>query len=176
MPFAAHPKTVPVGASADWVWDTTTTGGAYDVSVYGPDRFLRRFAGTVTVGGRATGGVPHVSVVRDTRGRRTLQLLLENTGTGELRFELVANDFVEHRETARPWVRAQDDALAARRVGLLRRGRHRGRCARVPVPVRRARGALTRADPWGSAGAVRPRRRRDGKPGASWHRASRLVS
>jgi phospholipase C len=100
MPFAAHPKTVPVGATADWAWDTTTTAGAYDVSVYGPDRFLRRFAGTVEVGGPATGGIPHVSVVRDTRGRRTLQLLLENTGRAELRFVLVANDFVEHRETA----------------------------------------------------------------------------
>jgi phospholipase C len=100
LPFRAEPRTIAAGASSEWVWETAATDGRYDVSVYGPDRFLRRFAGTVVPGDRTDVGLPHASVVADHRGRPALQVVLENDGHAEVRFDLSSNDFVEHTDTA----------------------------------------------------------------------------
>ncbi|MBT2383175.1 phosphocholine-specific phospholipase C [Streptomyces sp. ISL-11] len=45
LPFAGTPFTVAPGERAEYVWQTSGTGGAYDFTVYGADGFLRRFKG-----------------------------------------------------------------------------------------------------------------------------------
>jgi phospholipase C len=96
LPFRADPHTLTPGASRNWVWETSQTEGRYDVSVYGPDRFLRRFAGTVAAGARPVGGLPHARVVATHGWTRSLEVVLENTGNRPVRFDLRSNDFVPH--------------------------------------------------------------------------------
>jgi phospholipase C len=47
LPFQPTPFTVAGGVRRSYDWDASKTAGAYDFSVYGPNRFLRRFTGTV---------------------------------------------------------------------------------------------------------------------------------
>lgn len=100
LPFRADPHTLPAGATTTWTWDTAATDGRYDVSVYGPDRFLRRFAGTVVPGTRTDVALPRATVTTAGRANRTLRVVLGNDGGAEVRYELRANDFVTHQATA----------------------------------------------------------------------------
>ncbi|MBL7490248.1 phospholipase C, phosphocholine-specific [Frankia sp. AgB1.9] len=94
LPFAATPYTLAAGGQATHTWPGgTTPDRTYDLSVYGPDRFLRRFAGD------ATGTSPVVSadlVLGRTPG---LKLALGNPSRGPLAFTLAANDFVTKTQT-----------------------------------------------------------------------------
>ncbi|MCJ1714760.1 phosphocholine-specific phospholipase C [Curtobacterium sp. VKM Ac-2922] len=101
LPFAATPHTLAGGAEARWTWQTAATAGRYDVSVYGPDRFLRRFAGTVVAGSGTDVAVPHAQLDQIPGRTPRLRVVLENAGRPEVRFTVVANDFVTHRATAR---------------------------------------------------------------------------
>jgi phospholipase C len=96
LPFTADPHTIPAGGDATWLWDTSQTDGLYDFSVYGPDRFLRRFAGAVVRGSRADIAIPHATAAVGASGSGVLKLTLVNDGGAEGRFELVANDFIDH--------------------------------------------------------------------------------
>ncbi|WP_189308900.1 phospholipase domain-containing protein [Streptomyces brasiliensis] len=90
--FAGTPFTVTKDGAKSYVWDTATTDGKYSFSVYGPDRFVRSFAGTVVPGGRNAGAVPQVKAGL-VPGHRTLRLQLSNGGRDQVRFTLTANDF-----------------------------------------------------------------------------------
>lgn len=90
LPFQAAPFDVRKGSARSYLWDSTKTDGSYDFSVYGPDRFLRRFAGTVITGTDVA--LPEASVELLSGGG--LRLTLANRGVGEVEFNLVANDFV----------------------------------------------------------------------------------
>ena len=98
LPFQADPHTLAAGATADWVWDAAATDGLYDVSVYGPDRFLRRFAGTVVRGDRRDVGIAHATAAVGAVGSRSLRVTLTNEGGAAVRFRLVGNDFTDHAE------------------------------------------------------------------------------
>lgn len=47
LPFAATPLLVPAAGAATYRWDSEKSGGVYDFTIFGPNGFLRRFAGTV---------------------------------------------------------------------------------------------------------------------------------
>ncbi|MGW0999246.1 phosphocholine-specific phospholipase C [Streptomyces sp. NPDC002523] len=90
--FAATPFTVTKDGAKNYVWDTATTDGKYSFSVYGPDRFVRSFAGSVVPAGRNTGAVPRIEAEL-VPGHRTLRLALSNGGRDQVRFTLTANDY-----------------------------------------------------------------------------------
>ncbi|KQM59632.1 phosphocholine-specific phospholipase C [Agreia sp. Leaf210] len=104
LPFESTPFTLATGSSATYVWNAAATGGAYDFSVYGPDRFLRRFAGTVRAAGAsgsagAAGAVPVVAGNPVRGERRSLRLELGNEGAAPVTYSLAANDFVEETQS-----------------------------------------------------------------------------
>jgi phospholipase C len=81
LPFAATPVLVPGGGRGRYTVDVHS--GRYEVSVYGPNGFLRHFAGT--------GGASTVSVALG-HGELTVSL-------GGGRYTLVGNDFTRRTET-----------------------------------------------------------------------------
>lgn len=92
LPFEATPYTVTKDGAKSHVWDTKATGGRYAFSIYGPDRFVRSFAGTVVPSGRNAGAVPIVKAeVVD--GARILRLQLSAGGRERVAFTLTANDY-----------------------------------------------------------------------------------
>jgi phospholipase C len=92
-PFTPTPVTVLQSAPGSYTWDTTTTGGQYAFSVYGPDGFLTSFAGTVVPAGENTGQVPSVTAARPSAGAATLQLTLASAGQQAVVYTLTANDY-----------------------------------------------------------------------------------
>ncbi|MFF4758400.1 phosphocholine-specific phospholipase C [Streptomyces sp. NPDC001292] len=90
--FEATPFTVTKDGAKRYVWDTATTDGKYAFSIYGPDRFVRSFAGSVVPSGRNTGAVPQVEAEL-VPGHRTLRLRLSSGGRDQVRFTLTANDY-----------------------------------------------------------------------------------
>jgi len=93
LPFQATPFTVSKTAQKSYVWEASQTDGQYDFSVYGPNRFLRRFAGTVAQGRHQDVGLPAVTAEIVSGRHRTVRLALHNDGAADIRFTLVANDF-----------------------------------------------------------------------------------
>ncbi|MET0805551.1 MAG: phospholipase domain-containing protein, partial [Lacisediminihabitans sp.] len=93
LPFQATPFTVSAAAPKSYLWDASQTDGQYDFSVYGPNRFLRRFAGTVVQGRHQDVGLPSVTAEIVSGRQRTVRLALHNDGAADIRFTLVANDF-----------------------------------------------------------------------------------
>ncbi len=89
-PFAAAPVIATAGRPGSYSWDSSQTDGAYDFSVYGPNGFLRRFAGSVVRTGQDDVGIPAVAASVD--GGK-LVLRLSNAGATQVRFSLAANDF-----------------------------------------------------------------------------------
>jgi phospholipase C len=94
LPFVATPFTVSKSAPASYRWNALLTGGHYDFSAYGPNRFLRRFAGRL----HPDEGGPAVSAELVGGRQRALRLTLENLGSGDIHFSLNAHDFVTDRK------------------------------------------------------------------------------
>ena len=90
VPFAATPVVVPAAGSDTYVWHGADTDGVYDFSAYGPNGFVRSFAGTVISGSRTDVGLPAVRADVDHNG---LRLRLHNAGHTPVRFTLTAVDF-----------------------------------------------------------------------------------
>jgi len=88
---ATGPKTYTV--------DTTTTSGSYNFSIYGPDHFIRSFAGTVAPDGDNSGQVPGVDVTVDTGQPRNLKITLTNEGQAAVQYTLTPNDYVGDQQT-----------------------------------------------------------------------------
>jgi phospholipase C len=88
---ATGPKTYTV--------DTTSTGGAYDFSIYGPDHFVRRFAGTVIPDGDNGDQVPDVSAKLGTGSTPTLKITLTNGGRAPVTYTLTPNDYEGQQQT-----------------------------------------------------------------------------
>ncbi|MBO0842413.1 MAG: DUF756 domain-containing protein [Nocardioides sp.] len=95
------PYTVGNSSPRDYVWDTVATGGAYAFSVYGPDRFVRTFAGQVVPAAQTTGAIPRVEVelVRGPGSSQKVQLTLHNDGSERVSYTLVGNDFLDRTQT-----------------------------------------------------------------------------
>jgi phospholipase C len=104
LPFASTPFTVAPRGTATYSWDSAAHGGAYDFSVYGPDRFLRRFAGSVVAASRADVPVPEAAAETVVDGRPLLRITLGNAGSPSVKYTLTANDFITRvrHETVKP--------------------------------------------------------------------------
>ncbi|MFF1902464.1 phosphocholine-specific phospholipase C [Kitasatospora sp. NPDC058218] len=73
-------------------------GGPYDLSVVGPNRFLRRFKGDATKAGRNAAVTASYAVEPGT-GKPALYFKLANTGTTALTFTIASNNY----RTDGPW-------------------------------------------------------------------------
>ena len=93
LAFEATPFTVSKDAEKTYVWPSGLTAGKYDFSIYGPDRFVRSFAGTVVSPLRRNDPVPVVDAELAPGRDASLRLTLANDGGGTVRFTLTANDF-----------------------------------------------------------------------------------
>lgn len=83
-----------------YVWDTTLTAGKYAFTVYGPDRFLTSFAGTIVPAGLNAGPVPVVTASLQSGPAKTVELTLANEGQEEILYTLTPNDYEGHPQTA----------------------------------------------------------------------------
>jgi phospholipase C len=79
--------------------DTTTTGGQYDFAIYGPDHFVRSFAGTVIPDGQNAGQVPSVDAKLGTGNTKTLKITLTNEGRTPVLYTLTPNDYEGEQQT-----------------------------------------------------------------------------
>jgi phospholipase C len=93
LPFRSTPYTVMPGTPRTHAWDATATGLKYAMSVYGPDRFVRSFAGTVIPADQGLAGVPTVTAALVTGPTPTLKITLANDGLQPIEFTLTPNDY-----------------------------------------------------------------------------------
>jgi phospholipase C len=96
---SATPFTVVDGASRSYVWATSATKGRYAFSIYGPDRFVRSFAGTVVAATSNGGQVPRVAAAPVPGSAPVLQLTLANDGNTQVTFTLTPNDYAGTAQT-----------------------------------------------------------------------------
>jgi phospholipase C len=96
QPLTASAVVAKRGTDGHYVFDTTATAGAYDVSVHGPNGFLRGFAGSVIPS--ATHDVAVPTVTAEIAGQ-TLRIKAGNTGKSSVRFTLTSNDYVHRTRT-----------------------------------------------------------------------------
>lgn len=91
------PYTVSNTKPRTYTWDATQTGGQYAFSIYGPDRFVRSFAGEVLPTDQTTGGIPRVEValVRGPGASQHVEFTLHNDGSEALTYRLLGNDFLD---------------------------------------------------------------------------------
>jgi phospholipase C len=91
---SATPFTVVSGASKTYTWTAARKDGyGYAFSIYGPDRFVRSFAGQVISAGTTSGQIPVVTATPVTGAAPSLQLSLANSGTAPVTYTLTAHDY-----------------------------------------------------------------------------------
>ncbi|WLQ43266.1 alkaline phosphatase family protein [Streptomyces laculatispora] len=94
LAFANTPYTVTEATPRSYTWDVKKTDGKYAFSVYGPDGFLRSFAGQVIPASQKNIGIPRIGAELG-RGRHgEVRLTLHNDGTQAVRYTLTANDYL----------------------------------------------------------------------------------
>jgi phospholipase C len=98
--FAASPATVTSAAAKTYTWNATQTGGKYAFSVYGPDGFVRSFAGTIVAAGSSTGQVPGVAATPVPGTTPVLRITLTNDGHQPVTFTLMASHYSGTTRTA----------------------------------------------------------------------------
>jgi phospholipase C len=91
---SATPFTVTSGMSKAYTWTAAREDGyGYAFSIYGPDRFVRSFAGQVIAAGPASGQIPVVTAVPVSGTAPALQLTLANSGGTAVTYTLTAHDY-----------------------------------------------------------------------------------
>jgi phospholipase C len=91
---SATPFTVVNGTSKTYTWTATKKNGyGYAFSIYGPDGFVRSFAGEIVGAGTTTGQIPRVTGTPVTGSAPSLQLTLANDGTAAVTYTLTVNDY-----------------------------------------------------------------------------------
>ncbi|SDP36012.1 phospholipase C [Nakamurella panacisegetis] len=93
LPFQATPFLVAKDSERKYQWDVTKTDGKYRFSIYGPDGFVRAFAGEVIRAGRKNVAAPAVTATLVSGTKPLLRLSLRNDGHTAVRFILSPNDF-----------------------------------------------------------------------------------
>ncbi|GAA2144325.1 phospholipase C, phosphocholine-specific [Kitasatospora kazusensis] len=89
----------PGGSTSDFFNCGTNYGnGAYDLSVTGPNRFLRRFKGDATKPGKLVSATASYAVEPGT-GQLAVYFALANTGTSQVTFTITSNNY----RTDGPW-------------------------------------------------------------------------
>jgi phospholipase C len=101
LPFTATPFTVTAATDRTYTWDTATTGGDYAFSIYGPDGFVRSFAGAVVPAGHHSGKVPAVTATLQPGAKPALMVHLANEGQESVTCTLTPNDYAGHTQTVR---------------------------------------------------------------------------
>ena len=99
LPAAATPFTVVDGRDRTYVWSAAATGESYAFSIYGPDGFLRSFAGTVVPVHQNSGKVPRVAAALAAGPEPVLRLTLANDGHTEVAYTLTPNDYAGRAQT-----------------------------------------------------------------------------
>ncbi len=93
-PASATPFTVVKGRDKTYKWSAALTAGhGYAFSIYGPDGFVRSFAGDVIPKGTTTGQIPRVTATPVTGSARSLRLTLASDGSAAVSYTLVVNDY-----------------------------------------------------------------------------------
>jgi phospholipase C len=97
---SATPFTVVNGTDKTYSYTATKKNSyGYAFSVYGPDRFVRSFAGQVVPAATTTGQIPAVTAVPVTGSSPSLQLTLANSGTTAVTYTLTVNDYAGSTQT-----------------------------------------------------------------------------
>lgn len=91
--FSNTPFTVSAAAPRRYTWDTNETDGKYAFSLYGPDGFLRSFAGQIVPADRTDVAIPRVDVELLTGRHPRVRLTLRNDGRRPVHYTLTANDY-----------------------------------------------------------------------------------
>jgi phospholipase C len=95
LPASATPFTVVSGKDKTYTWTATLLNKfGYAFSIYGPDGFVRSFAGAVVPASTTTGQIPRVAATPSTGRARSLRLTLANDGTTAVAYTLTGNDYV----------------------------------------------------------------------------------
>jgi phospholipase C len=94
---SATPFTVVKGADKSYTW-TAAAGDnyGYAFSIYGPDGFVRSFAGDIVPASTTTGPIPQVAATPETGYGRSLRLTLANEGTTAVTYTLTASDHAKN--------------------------------------------------------------------------------
>jgi phospholipase C len=93
LPASATPFTVVKGADKTYTWAALPASkNGYAFSVYGPDGFVRTFAGQVVPAGTTSGQIPAVTATLSGQGA-SLHLTLANDGSAAVTYTLTANDY-----------------------------------------------------------------------------------
>ena len=98
--------------------------GAYDLTMTGPNRFLRRFPGNATTSGQYAEVTSHYAPSPNLN-EQSLWLTMTNSGTSAVTFTVTSN----HYRTDGPWTYSV--ARGRERVGLLEPGRVLRRLVRL---------------------------------------------
>jgi phospholipase C len=97
---SATPFTVVSGTSKTYTWTATKKNRyGYAFSIYGPDGFVRSFAGDIVGASTTTGQIPRVTGTPETGSAPSLQLALANDGTTAVTYTLTANDYAGTTQT-----------------------------------------------------------------------------
>jgi phospholipase C len=101
---AVTPFTVAAGGNNSYTWNAAKTDGLYAFSIYGPDGFVRSFAGEVVNASQNVGQVPQVTAnpVTSAQGNGTasLTISLTNAGHKAVIYQVVPNDYAGTAQTA----------------------------------------------------------------------------
>jgi phospholipase C len=96
----ATPFTVVNGASKAYTWTAAKKNKyGYAFSIYGPDGFVRSFAGDIVPASTTTGQIPRVAAAPVTGSVPSLQLTLANDGTAAVTYTLTANEYAGTNQT-----------------------------------------------------------------------------
>jgi phospholipase C len=91
---SATPFTVAGGAGKSYTWTATKKNTyGYAFSAYGPDGFVRSFAGAIVPASKTTGQIPRVAATPVTGTTPSLRLTLANDGTTAVSYTLTVNDY-----------------------------------------------------------------------------------
>jgi phospholipase C len=100
---SATPFTVVSGTSKTYTWNSSSYQGNYAFSIYGPDGFIRSFAGAVVHANQNVGQVPQVAATPVSSaaggGTASLTIVLGNAGHKEVIFTLTPNDYAGTTQT-----------------------------------------------------------------------------
>jgi phospholipase C len=97
---SATPFTVVNGASKTYTYTATKKNSyGYAFSIYGPDRFVRSFAGKIVAASTTSGQIPVVTATPVTGSAPSLQVTLANSGTTAVVYTLTVNDYAGTTQT-----------------------------------------------------------------------------
>jgi phospholipase C len=97
---SATPFTVVSGTNKTYTWTAAKKNKyGYAFSIYGPDGFVRSFAGDIVGASATTGQIPRVTGTPVTGSAPSLQLTLANDGTTAVTYTLTVNDYAGTTQT-----------------------------------------------------------------------------